>query len=331
MKDKKLSPLDFKSVSKVQKEELVQWIIQYGDFLDKSPLFLRKIKMKSSVEIKERKILLCEDKPEMWKYLYIIKSGNAFSWFGPPSSDNLIEKSAKEIRKRGMIGEIFCEGDILCAGMDLFTNPLIVITKTTDYPKYFPELKGSILSGIPFDKCRIVPLVLIRISFEEFHKSAAGEKFVYNIAGRYCRHLQYKLIINKWKLWGQWCNKIELKILSVLYLYFGGELPLQLWTRADNGEEVDNKTVSFKKPRCIIKEFEIGTLNLSLFVGMSRISIYNYLLDPRNTLLRKDKKLANLLNCRSIPGENFKFSSPSPLKLLSYIQSKILSSIVKKS
>ena len=368
---KKSSPLNFKPVLKAEKEELIQWIVQNCDLFKpfyKASLFLKRLKIEISGKVEGRKLLFLEH--DDWnEYFYIIKSGNAFSWFGLNELDHrqtegLIEKSVGEIKGKGIIDEIFCGGDVLFPELDLlddstrfnidrlpYCSPIkgsILLGDTILSNAVFPSGKpfnrhvalvvlggssslslGSILSGIPFDK-HIDSLVIIRISRKDLDKLISEKEFVREIATIFFCHVYHKLNINKWKLWGQWTNDRELKFLSILYLYFAGKLPLQCWITADKGEVVDNKGSSFQRPRCLIKEFEVGSGNLALFVGLTRQAIYHYLSEPRKTILGKDKELASLLNCRAIPGEEYKFSSPSPWKLLSYIQLKVESPIIKK-
>ncbi len=425
MKYKKSSLLNFKPVLKAEKEELIQWLSRYCDLFKffYIPSKIRKLNIEISREIERGKLILGEVDNDIINtdgytgasifnrratnmYFYIIKSGNAFSWFGlndlgDRQKNGFTKIGVGEVKGKGIINEIFCESDVLLPAVDFFENPLAALTKKVHYLKLFSPIMGNIVSGIPFGKY-IVPLVIIRISREELDEVLLPIE----LEEMYLNYLYCKLITNRWKLWGQWTNDRELKLLSILYLYFIGELPLQCWITAD-GEEVDNKGVSFKKPRCLIKEFEVGPVNLAFFVGLSRQAIFNYFSDKKGTVAKSDfsklgvdidalfedliknryintdgviqdkfykiakklkgkpkgyssmslnlayegpkeqiynilrlspkknifildKELANLLKCRVVPNEEFKFSSPEPLKLLPYIESKVLSPIIKK-
>ncbi len=340
MKYKRSSPIIFKSVSETQKKEIIPWIIQNCSifkFFDKSTIspLLEKVKMGISEEIQGRELFLRGEDDDINKYFYIIKRGNAFSWFALGEfdyrqNDNLAEKlMSNKVKRKGIIGEIFCEGDFIYPGLELFENPFLAITENTDYLQYFTPKKGYILSGVPFGDY-VDPLILIKISVEEFDNLNFEKDIIARIAKMFLHHLYLKLILNRWKLWAQWTNDTELIILSILYFYFIGELPVQRWVTAE-GEEIDARGVSYKLPKRLIKSFEIGITNLILFVGLHRKTILPYLSkDKGEYIFLRDKKLASLLECKYIKRKDLKFSSSSPAELLAYIESKVLSPSINK-
>lgn len=73
-------------------------------------------------------------------------------------------------------------------------------------------------------------------------------------------------------------------------------------------------------------------MSLNLPYGSKKEQIYTILQQsPKKTALERNEKLASLLNYKDPFQRKLEFSSPSPLKLLSYIQSEILSSAINKN
>lgn len=312
-----LSIAKFRTLSnKDEKQEIIDWLVQNCPFFH-IPNFPKNIKISISEEIKERKPLFCfgehysphnlyDKKGDM----YIVKSGNAFSWIDERLERTEFDekklmktKSAKELQRKGVIPEIFCEGDTIVIGIDMLTSF-----------DFFSENgmglssigKMNIVAGTPFEQ-RINPLVLIKIEKEELRKIFPKN----NLERQLLRKTRLSNMINSWRLWAQWTNNANIKILSVLYLYFIGLLPLQRWTF--KGKEIDNEKLCFKKPRHPINGFEVGLQELALFIGLRRQTIDDHLLgngkksSKIKSIFESYSELAWSLKCKNILHEGYKF------------------------
>jgi hypothetical protein len=312
-----ISIAKFRTLSnKDEKQEIIDWLVGNCPFLHVRN-FPKNIKISISEEIKERKPLFCfgehytpHNLYDKEGDMYIVKSGNAFSWIDERLERTEFDKkklmktkSARELQGKGIIPEIFCEGDTIVIGMDMLPSF-----------DFFSEAwqglssigKMNIVAGTPFEQ-RINPLVLIKIEKEELRKIFPNN----NLEIRLLSKTRLSHMINSWRLWAQWTNNANIKILSVLYLYFIGLLPLQRWTF--KGKEIDNGKLCFKKPRHLINGFEVGLQELALFIGLRRQTIDDHLLGNEKksskikSIFESYSKLSWSLKCENILHEGYRF------------------------
>jgi len=344
--------LKFTFVSnKDKKKEIAEWLKQ------SCPFFLGldfpddiKIEISEEIDAKNRKILtthtedrcnfrnLIENKQKTTSYIYIIKSGNAFSWinYAPYSGRmEVLEKSEKknhikdlesiwinetvlvkkgishkEVKKRGVTFEIFCKGDVIIPLTDLLSHVEFFdsfLAAGYGFPPYqhylFPlSMPISIISSTPFEYKCTEPLVLIRIELDDFKKIfPSQDKFLTHILG----YMSFKLFIERWKLLAQWTNKTDIKILCILSLYFSGALPLQNWKSLKIAnhkvieEEMNIAADSFEKPRVPITGFKVGPSELTLFVGLSRQDILKHITGGKS-VFGTWPELTEIIKCESI-------------------------------
>jgi len=158
-----------------------------------------------------------------------------------------------------------------------------------------------------------------------------------------------KLFVNKWRLWFQLSNKADAKLLSVLYLYFIGKLPLQLWKA--KGITVKSEVLCVKKPNTLIDEFEVSIKELTLFSGLTRKYIRELLeggvrikkKDGKvvstvkiKSIFEKDERLAQVLKCSAVNSKitnqegYYNFSTPHLLYLLERLEFRTLFSGTQK-
>lgn len=306
---KELSTIKFRLLlDKREKKETIDWLVRNCHFfgLISSDCFPEDVNISISDEVKERKPLFYTPAASLPPYIqwgqgdmYIIKTGNAFSWVNHHletvsfSKKNFFKKDAKkrtaeEFQKNGIIPEIFCEGDSMIMGVDVLPNFDFLFE---DGLSISTPGRMSIIAGTPFDQC-MAPLELIKIELKElrriFPEAGMLERLI-------IKKLKLKHIVDSWRLWSQWTNNAKIKILSVLYLYFMKVLPLQRWI-SDNKEINNGKT--FKKHRSGIigndgirtysrfDGFIVGPKELALFAGLRRQTIEHHILGWKS----KDKK-----------------------------------------
>lgn len=243
-----------------------------NDYLDKNGVIQAKFKEASDLTLdsvydsKKQEISSIlrqfQSKQEERTYIYIVKSGNAFSWINyVPYLDRMkvLEKSEKksyirdfesawiketvsvkkdishkEIKKKGVTFEIFCKGDVIIPVIDLLSHVEFFdsfFSSGYGFPSYYHHLFPlsmpiSIISGTPFEYKCTEPLVLIRIELGEIKKIfPSKDKFLNQLLG----YMSFKFFIDRWKFLTQWTNDTDIKILCILSLYFSGVLPLQSW------------------------------------------------------------------------------------------------------
>lgn len=308
----KFRPISNKQVRK----ETVEWLVDNSPFFYDWP-FPDNVKISISDEVKERKLLfstgefdaITTRRKEIGD-MYIIKGGNAFSWVTKDLGDIYYNKkellkvrSAPEIQRNGLIPEIFCEGDAVVIGRDFLTSFDFVGLRTS-------VGMMNIVSGTPFEQS-IAPLVLIKIEEKELQK-IFPEKILIRM---FLKKARLDNMLNNWRLWAQWSNDTDIKILSILYLYFIGALPLQRWTF--KGENIDNGKLYFKKPRHFIHRFEVGIQELALFIGLRRQTIDDHLMGNEKksskikSIFERYPELSRSLKCENILHEGYRFSDTS--------------------
>lgn len=358
-------PLKFIPIlNKEKKREIIEWLKQ-------SCLFFQGLNFHSSLNIeiseeiihKNRKILFAPEetvdydffdlsvkKHEREGYIYIIKSGNAFLWTNhipflnrmkvinqKKEAKNYIKETVlvereitlEEIKKRGIAFEIFCKGDPIIPEID----------QLYDYRGYkkvpLPGIPISVVSGTPFEKKCMEPLVLIRIESDELKKMFSSKnKFFIHLFN----HISFKHYVDKWKLLTQWTNNTDIKILSILALYFSGMLPLQNWRslKVDKNckieeEEMDIRGKTFEKPNTPITGFKVSSSELTMFIGLTRQTIFNHIAGKKS-IFGSLSELTEIIKYESKSTkqeEIYKFSSvhPTSCHVADFIRDLIFSSL----
>ena len=335
--------LKFTSVlNEDKKREITEWLKQSCPFFA-DLTFPDDIKIEISEEIDPKvcKILITNREEIEWnfrnlienmqvgnKYIYVIKTGNAFSWINyHPYLDRikvlketkkkyytensetldikqtvLVKKdiSHDEIKENGITFEIYCKGDVIIPDIDLvFSTGFSHVPLTLSIPI-------SIISGTPFEKKCMEPLVLIRIKIDEIKKIFPSKD---ELLIHFLKYMRFKLFIDRWKLISQWTNNTDIKILCALSLYFSGTAPLQNWKslivlhRGEKFEikekEIDIKGNSFEKPRTPLTGFKVSMSELILFVGLSRQDIFKHIRGEKS-IFKSGSKLTEIIKCESL-------------------------------
>jgi len=301
---------------KQERKETIDWLGQNCPFFC-GCVFPANVKISISEEMKERKPLFCAtgnfcpfELQRKKGDMYIVKSGNAFAWIntdlgitGFNKKKLLRTRSAGELQEKGIISEIFCEGDTIMVGIDMLPSFDFICEDGRGSSTYG---KMNIVAGTPFEQ-RIEPLTLIKIEWNDLQK-IFSEK---NLGWRFLKKMSLSHIINSWRLWAQGTNNADIKILSILYLYFIGMLPLEKWTF--DGEKIDNGKLYLKKPRHSIHGFEVGPQELALFTGLRRQTIDDHILGSTKrrpeikSIFEKYPTLSKAIKCENILHEGYKF------------------------
>lgn len=316
-----------------EKKETIQWLTKNCPFFKNLPLnftFPKDFKIAISDKIKIRETLFfhyirtgdaCSNSgpsKEIYKNqdFYIIKKGNAFSWVNSTIKKFSIEfkcflkdKKAKEVRSIGITPEIFCEGDIIMPWIEWLPAFSWLYEDGTGN---LVRGEQNIVTGLPFEMDTSF-LVLIKIQWRELERvfSRAGlEKILYS---RHIQHIKFELLLNKFRLWCQWTNDSDIKILSVLHLYFLGILPLLRWRVAGiiGYWEFDERGICFKKPREQIDAFDVSPSELTFFTGLRRQTIDDHIVGNKNkkieSFFKKYPELNKVLVLKTIPGQGYRF------------------------
>ena len=325
---------------KEEKSELRNWL------KENSPFFYRfhlpnDLKIEISEPITDRTPLFFIEmgfSNKQFFDFYIVKSGNAFSWLSRTGIGSFSEKiSAKGVKKRAAVLEIFGEGDVIIFGIDIFAffnwgNSCMLNHHTVG--------KENILAGLPFQKS-IWPLELIKIEQNEIEKIFLMKQKKFSARNLQNSHLyQYiyqKLLVYKWRLSAQLSTSAEVKILSVLYLCFLGEIPLEWWVA--ESKEWDCKGTP-RKPREFVDSFKIGRKELALFSGVNPRTIDEILSGKTvskklknktitiniKSIFEKDRSLARFIECENSPNEDYKFThvSSNEYRFLDVLERRIL-------
>ncbi len=375
-KNKEISVLDFKPLTdKKEKQEIIQWLNNNCSLFSGISL-PSDIKLNISEEAKERRSIygfpvlkpLGKSKngfcpagknsfiKDFWNReidLYIIKEGNAFSRIDFSVKEGKLSsirpKSVKDLKKIGIVSEIFCEGEPIIQGIDIWPIISFYIYNDTLERSEF-RTNGDLITGSPFGE-HIYPTQIISISCKEIKKAFSKSDLFW---ARLFQIIVERLFINKWRLWFQLSNKAETKLLSILYLYFTGRLPLEQWE--SEGIPVDNKDRCFKKPKpnTLIDEFEVSNKELVLFSGLTRKCVRELLVggedkkDKQGKKYKKGKKsifeqnerLAQILKCSTVSDKEgktvlnrfgyYRFSTPCISRLLNRIEYQVLMSTTQK-
>lgn len=341
-------------LDKTKRKEIIKWLKQSCLFFE-DLTFPDDIKLEVSKEVdfKDRKILFTLEefignKLKGKTYIYIIKSGNTFSWvnYDPYLNRKKLTKkietkdyvketvfvkkniSHKEIKKEGITCEIFCKGDTIIPEIDQLFEPKLAYSYFTRVKSFsfshkdsFPSgIPISIISGTPFEYKCTEPLVLIRIELDEIKKIFPSKDNFFN---HFIKYMHFKFIIDRWKLLTQWINDTDVKILSILSLYFSGALPLQNWkilkaytneidkTIKIKEEERNIRGGSFEKPRIPIAGFEVGESELVLFIGLTRQTIRKHI-KGKKSIFKFCSKLKEIIKCELEQKNNYRFSTVHP-------------------
>ena len=377
-KTKEIVALEFKPLTdKKERKEIIQWLND-NCFLFSGISLPSDIKLNISDEVKERKSLygslviepkwntkeqdgfyinannhFVSDFQNRGIDLYIIKQGNAFSWidysvrahfYKEGEFTTIRPKGSKQLKKIGVVPDVFCEGESIIREIDIW--PIISFYRAnSETAKLESQSIGDLVTGSPFGE-HIYPAQIINIPREEIMKAFAKSDLFWS---RLFQVIVEKLFVNKWRLWFQLSNKADAKLLSVLYLYFIGKLPLQLWKA--KGITVKSEVLCVKKPNTLIDEFEVSIKELTLFSGLTRKYIRELLeggvrikkKDGKvvstvkiKSIFEKDERLAQVLKCSAVNSKitnqegYYNFSTPHLLYLLERLEFRTLFSGTQK-
>lgn len=320
--------ITFRSPSGEQeRKDLIQWIRENCPFFYGFP-FPSDLKIKiSEPSIVERIPLITIEMGCLHTQFfdfYIVKRGNAFSCItkvglGYPHSPKM--KSAEEIKKRAAVFEIFSKGDVIILGITiLFPYFNWNALELGDYSSIGKE---NIYAGLPFGKS-IWPLEIIKIEQEEIERIFSGKKVEFStfrlLHDSLYQYTYHQLLFYKWRLAAQLNTTAEVKIFSVLYLCFLGQIPLKWWIA--KGKEI-NCGEDPEKPRKYVDSFRIGRKELALLSGLNPRSVDEILngkivLDKRKkkninikSIFETDSVLTKFIKCKRLLNGDYEFSSTS--------------------